>query len=81
MQRLAVDFKGLRASGCLGRLNGCSGTGCDSKRKFAKLVDPLTVDHRRFAVNSQNRDVRAMNCAAHIEAASQRDSNRGRKIH
>ena len=40
-----------------------------------------TVDHRRFAVNTQNGYVRAMNCAAHIQAASQRDSDRRGQSH
>ncbi len=75
MQRSPLTSRALESGRGLRGLNSRRRAGSDRERKLAQLVDPLGVDHRRFAVNTENGDVGAMNRTAHVQAAGQRDSH------
>ena len=53
----------------------------DRQRKLAKPVDELAVDHWWLAVDAEDRDIRAVDRSAHVEAASQGNSHLSGKSH
>ena len=62
----------------LGRFDGCRRAGRDGQRNLAHLVQIFMVQQRRFAVISQNGDIRAVNRTTHVQTAGQRDAQVGR---